>query len=96
VSIHRAHLEPIRDVTTFMEGIVTVCNQNIVKFWARPTNNRSEEDEVEDIKVVDNIDLNDEKKIEDDTINLAHIDMDMVVDESGEKGPKNTTQEDRE
>jgi WD40 repeat protein len=36
VRIHRAHQEPIRDITVFDLGIVTVCNRNIIKFWLRP------------------------------------------------------------
>jgi WD40 repeat protein len=77
VSIHRAHLEPIRDVTTFMEGIVTVCNQNIVKFWARPTHNRIDEEAVDDAKVVDNVD---EFKKDEDSMHAAN-DLDMSADD---------------
>ncbi|KAL9644532.1 hypothetical protein ABK040_009396 [Willaertia magna] len=39
IAIHKAHSEPIRDVKTFSSGIVTVCNQGILNFWARPNNN---------------------------------------------------------
>jgi WD40 repeat protein len=45
VRIHRAHHEPIRDVTVFELGIVTVCNRNIIKFWLRPKAVEEEEEE---------------------------------------------------
>ena len=36
VAIHKAHNDPIRDVKAFSTGIVTVCNQGVINFWARP------------------------------------------------------------
>jgi len=79
VSMHRAHVEPIRDVVTFMEGIITVCNQNIIKFWARPTNNRSEEEVISPDAVLVQ-EIGDHPKDQDD-----HHDLDMSVDEHSEK-----------
>ncbi|KAL0487361.1 hypothetical protein AKO1_000767 [Acrasis kona] len=37
----KAHADPLRDVITFSKGIITICNQGVVRLWSRPSKDSS-------------------------------------------------------